>query len=339
MCGPSNALQNFQKHSTVDRTLQQDRLIARQSPAQVGISRSVWFFLLLTLLQGFRSASQNAGYLEPEFEAFQAGQLPLDHGPQFQPFAARPPQFQHAVPGPSNWASDFSRMNISSPPPQVQNTHISNAQQRHDTSGWHQDFAQQQNQIMNQSPSPAQYQPHLPYAPGAGYGIAPQFTGGFMGQQADMAQQMQPVEGFDEAAFERAFQEAAQSEAQTSEAQESASIELGQDIMIEQSAELYMASETLANQQRIGADGIYDPDTQELSQDTHNPDAMSRIAGELLHSVRHDQSSKFQNSQFLELMRQFREGSAIVDDENKKVVNVGGGSVGGDNEAFKVAAP
>lgn len=36
LCGPSNALQQFQKHSTTDRTLQQDRLQSRQSPAQVG---------------------------------------------------------------------------------------------------------------------------------------------------------------------------------------------------------------------------------------------------------------------------------------------------------------
>lgn len=35
LCGPSNALQNFQKHTSVDRTLQQDRLIGRHSPAQV----------------------------------------------------------------------------------------------------------------------------------------------------------------------------------------------------------------------------------------------------------------------------------------------------------------
>jgi hypothetical protein len=35
LCGPSNALQNFQKHASVDRTLQQDRLISRRSPSQV----------------------------------------------------------------------------------------------------------------------------------------------------------------------------------------------------------------------------------------------------------------------------------------------------------------
>lgn len=35
LCGPSNALQNFQKQTSVDRTLQQDRLVGRHSPAQV----------------------------------------------------------------------------------------------------------------------------------------------------------------------------------------------------------------------------------------------------------------------------------------------------------------
>lgn len=35
VCGPSNPLQNLQKHTSADRTLQQDRLVNRQSPAQV----------------------------------------------------------------------------------------------------------------------------------------------------------------------------------------------------------------------------------------------------------------------------------------------------------------
>lgn len=40
LCGPSNALQNFQKHTAVDRTLQQDRLISRQSPSQVSLFKA-----------------------------------------------------------------------------------------------------------------------------------------------------------------------------------------------------------------------------------------------------------------------------------------------------------
>ena len=42
LCGPSNALQNFQKHSTVDRTLQQDRLTTRHSPSQVCARRPLY---------------------------------------------------------------------------------------------------------------------------------------------------------------------------------------------------------------------------------------------------------------------------------------------------------
>jgi len=38
MCGPSNPLQNFQKQSTIDRTLQQDRLVSRASPSQVSFT-------------------------------------------------------------------------------------------------------------------------------------------------------------------------------------------------------------------------------------------------------------------------------------------------------------
>lgn len=40
LCGPSNALQNIQKHASVDRTLQQDRLISRQSPSQVSTCKN-----------------------------------------------------------------------------------------------------------------------------------------------------------------------------------------------------------------------------------------------------------------------------------------------------------
>ena len=35
LCGPSNALQSLQKQTSVDRTLQQDRLATRRAPAEV----------------------------------------------------------------------------------------------------------------------------------------------------------------------------------------------------------------------------------------------------------------------------------------------------------------
>ncbi|KAJ9626428.1 hypothetical protein H2203_004060 [Taxawa tesnikishii (nom. ined.)] len=133
LCGPSNALQTFKSHTSVDRTLQQDRLVSRQAPSR-----------------GFRSQDPNAGILDPEFEAFQAGHpgalsqpdLPVFHpGQRFQ----QPHHGPSIVPGfagPSqapDWAADFQRMRISqsplpqhfSPVPQAQNATWDGIFQRH----------------------------------------------------------------------------------------------------------------------------------------------------------------------------------------------------------------
>jgi hypothetical protein len=345
MCGPSNALQNFQKHSTVDRTLQQDRLISRSSPSQ-----------------GFRSSpGPNAGLLDPEFEAFQAGQLPLDRTFQPQDFSHAPPQA-----GPSGWASGFQRLNISNSRPQIQqqtsNSQMQDrqnaegwhrdfafqqqpfnpqAQNRQDTGGWHQDFAQQQNQIagegiaqVSQNLSSRLYRNDYPV-----------FAGGVVGPQAgsSMAQQSQPVEAFDEEAFARAFEEAAKLEMEVDARQElnQQGVELGQDILISESAERLMAiTEGPLNQERIGADTIHDPLSEPADDEpNHNDsDALAITAGKLLDSVRHDQSSKFRNSQFLELMRQFRDREATV--EGDEVVSTQEqGFTPPKGEELKVGAP
>ncbi len=148
-------------------------------------------------------------------------------------------------------------------------------------------------------------------------------------------QQQQPTETFDEEAFARAFEAAAQSESESK--QESSleqNMEVGQGIMINESAERLLASsEGLLDQERIGADTIHDPLTQDpkTQQEQNNPDALARTAGQLLDSVRHDQSSKFQNSQFLLLMRQFRDKEATVEGDKIVGVNgVGDGVMGGE---------
>ncbi|KAH9865484.1 hypothetical protein J1614_009068 [Plenodomus biglobosus] len=200
LCGPSNALQNFQKHSTVDRTLQQDRLVGRHgSPAQ-----------------GFRSSQQPNALLDSEFDAFQAG-VPGPPPQDFHHFAPqfaqpRPPPFAHAPQAP-DWASDFQRLSVASPPPQVvqrqQPSQAANA-----ASAWHQDFMRQQTPVV-QAPV---IQPS-PYSSMGGYNM-----GAFGGQQSYMqppafqpsqiAQGKQPVQdtipAFDEAAFEQAFAQAQQ---------------------------------------------------------------------------------------------------------------------------------
>ena len=180
-----------------------------------------------------------------------------------------------------------------------------------------------------------------------------------------IAQQKQPAEAFDEEAFARAFEEAAQAEMASKEAEsqqetsqqdssqeQRENVELGQDIMINESAERLLATteEGLLDQERIGADTIQDPATQDpkVAQEENGPDALARTAGQLLDTVRNDQSTKFQNSQFLELMRQFRDreatvqgnmivGPALNNDAGDESGDVSEGMVGGE-EAIKVAS-
>lgn len=170
------------------------------------------------------------------------------------------------------------------------------------------------------------------YSPMSGMNMAPQYAGGFAGQQAESSMpRQQPQETFDDEAFRRAFEEASRSEMDTGQDSEQAqSIQLahdlvktGQDIMLKESAERFMSGTSEENQikqePRIGADLIHDPSTQEQNQhEQQDPDALARTAAQLLDSVKNNQSEKFKNSQFLELMRQLRdrevtvEGDAIV---------------------------
>ncbi|KAF4630372.1 hypothetical protein G7Y89_g7766 [Cudoniella acicularis] len=290
------------------------------------------------------SAPSN-GVLEPEFQAFQAGQLSLEphHSLSPQPFSHAPqPLYQ---PGPAAWASDFQRLNISSPPPQI---HQPFSPQRQEDNAWHQEFARQQNfmaeRSMQASSSQAgsSYQPfHMAGMMGTQYN-----TAGFASPQAQapIAQQAQP-EAFDEEAFAKAFEEAARQEEVV--AQQGMETGLNTEITEDQRSMLsevedFMHNEShlptgesleisnLANQERIGADQIHDPALETGQNEQEDPDALSRTAGQLLESVRHDQSDKFQKSTFLELMRQLRDREVLV--EGDKIVGAGGPGIGTDME-------
>ncbi|KAF2272606.1 uncharacterized protein EI97DRAFT_452956 [Westerdykella ornata] len=202
LCGPSNALQNFQKHTSVDRTLQQDRLTSRQSP-----------------IQGFRSApGPNAGILDPEFDAFQAGRSgppPLQHGLPFHSPPAVAPQFAQ-VPQTPDWASDFQRLNISHPQPLPIQQHRSQPASSA-PAAWHKNFLRQQAPAAQ---APIQQQSMfggIPRQTTMGW-TGPSFqhtsTYGVMGgvPLSETAQGKQRVEEdvslYDDAAFERAFEQA-----------------------------------------------------------------------------------------------------------------------------------
>lgn len=211
LCGPSNALQNFKSHTSADRTLQQDRLVSRQQPGQ-----------------GFRSHDPRAGILDPEFEAFQAGQPSAAFaGPafpahdQFRHFTA--PQSSHNV-GPSHvgpsqspaWAADFQNLHIGHGTPQPQ-------LQLRQNQGW----ANQFQQSNGKSPMASGYaSSSKQYQPSPMYGMNRSHMGGFAHAQFQAPLQESQVmqsqkEDFDEAAFDAAFdaamEDAFQAQEQTME--------------------------------------------------------------------------------------------------------------------------
>ena len=65
---------------------------------------------------------------------------------------------------------------------------------------------------------------------------------------------------------------------------------------------------------KIGSDALRYVEKQDrtVEPNTRDADELARTAGELLNSVSHDQSDKFQNSQFLNLMRKIRDREVEV---------------------------
>ncbi|QDS74319.1 hypothetical protein FKW77_004104 [Venturia effusa] len=342
LCGPSNALQQFQKHSSVDRTLQQDRLISRAGASQ-----------------SFRSnLGSNQGALDPEFEAFQQG-LSAHAPPQFdahhlQRFPPQPQQshFQTPVALP-DWATDFQRLHISSP------SHVSSQQSirqapvaRHSPqASWHQDFMQ------SQAPQRPAFQPISSMSQGYSWTNGMQ-SPRFISHASQVSQGKQKADEntrFDAAAFEAAFDTAqadalaaeiqaereeidflvAQKEAELS-AQRSAqpqvnhladldlSQDMDQELTHEEPWPKKMATEyTQALMDELDQEN-FDRTSQQLQTDKEKlepeqkgfTDAeLARTAGALLDSVSHDTSSKFQESVFLQLMRRIRDHEIRIEGE------------------------
>jgi len=144
---------------------------------------------------------------------------------------------------------------------------------------------------------------------------------GMSQSQYRQPEQMQPAaESFDEEAFARAFDQAASAETRDLE------ISQAQDepILLNESAEAFMHSNEAHSQERLGADLIHDPDGN-VDQDAPSqadPDALSRTAADLLERVKDNTSDKFQNSQFLQLMRHIRDKEVVV--EGDKIVDAQG---------------
>ncbi|KAM3418764.1 hypothetical protein BST61_g4737 [Cercospora zeina] len=318
-CGPSNGLQRFKQHTDIDRTLQQDRLTARNHPAQ-----------------GFRSANPNARLLDPEFEAFQAGvDLPLHDQPPFQ----QPANFGGPSQVPS-WAADFQRMSISQPPPLQQQHFHPQPSTANWAQGFQQHIAQSAPRQQNSSPSPQAFQQQARYGL---TGYQSQFAQPSYATPTYQSKGKAPVqaEQFDDAAFAAAFDQAHEhlmadvAEAEETEQEQAPS---AQELLEELEAEkLEAAVEEAATNilkedghdldieemhpmaSMHGADIEYDTmqtpieDGQEQINQINDDDALAATAEELLEKVKHNQSDKFKNSQFLALMRRLKDREVKVE--------------------------
>ncbi|KGO39951.1 hypothetical protein PEX1_050730 [Penicillium expansum] len=307
LCGPSNALQNFQKHTSVDRTLQQDRLTSRQSP-----------------VQGFRSQNPHEGVLDPEFAAFEGNlagpALPnLQHPTHFgapSHYAAVHHPTAHGAPN-ASWASDFQNLQISGPSHPVAQLQRPNIAPATTHGGWHTEFMNQQRGPMSQAQQTPQmhgvYQPS--FAPGH------QMYGSPMNQmlppQGMQAEQQHHAQQFDESAFEAAFDQAR------------ADMELqGVDVAqqdtqkhLQETNEAEISEPVIQEQIRLGSDLIPQSDKQDPETRVRDADELARTAGQLLDSVRNEQSQKFQQSNFLALMRRIRDREVEVEGDDFREVS------------------
>ncbi|KAK3708917.1 hypothetical protein LTR37_011247 [Vermiconidia calcicola] len=331
LCGPANPLQQFKQQSQLDRTLQQDRLTSRHSPAQ-----------------GFRSANPNAGLLDPEFEAFQAG-VPAPDLHQFQPFhQPRPSSLAGPAQQAPSWATDFQRMQISSPPP-FQQQHV--PQTGPSTANWAQGFQHHISQAapprtQNAAQSPQAFQ-HM-----ARYGGMNAYQSNYAQPQYAPAVQSKGKEAvtehFDDAAFEQAFdmvREALTAEtavmnemdtdaslayeygASTGNYEDSGRQLMGErNVLLEQESELHhmehfspqdvlqrLESDPLAEEMLRGDQDSAMHEEAEEQKPHNDDDALALTAQELLEKVEHNQTDKFRNSQFLSLMRKLRDREVKVE--------------------------
>ena len=153
-------------------------------------------------------------------------------------------------------------------------------------------------------------------------------------QMRGQQQSQQPIDPiYDEAAFADAFEQASQyaQEIVTDRSTVDRAMEQdGSDLLHKDAIPMdrsdldhevpALIRSSSPTQMRIGSDAIpyQDQKTRTPDQDSRDADELARTAGQLLTSVQHDTSDKFQNSQFLALMRKIRDGEVRVEGEEFK---------------------
>ncbi|KKY25728.1 putative peroxin 20 [Phaeomoniella chlamydospora] len=274
-----------------------------------------------------------------DFAAFEAGQ-------SFQPHAGAPPVFpefthpRHGSPLPSqssiaagpSWVNDFEKLRIArtnQPIPQSQfRTEAPLIRSQPGPAGWHSEFMKQQQ--VRQSPSLATSSQSYS-APQYGFdnSIAMPLDGFTQNQyvpqeELQNAQQQlnQPESVMDDAAFEEAFAQA-ESEHLNEMYRNAGAVE---EMLEHKSKEVVEAMDTseqdqvnMSDQTPIGSDLILErPEPTNETQQRAEADELARTAGDLLNALKHEQSGKFQQSQFLSLMRRIRDREVEVQGDDLK---------------------
>lgn len=270
------------------------------------------------------------GTLDPEFAAFEAsvpGQpLPEIHhaGPFVAPTPHQPMAGHVETP---NWAADFDRLQISGqshPIHQQPGPSAAPALAGPQSGGWQNEFLTRQQQHQPQQ-TPMQ-QHRQPY----GYGFQPSFAqsyplnsapmNAFQGQSQGIAeaQQQPPAETFDESAFAAAFDQAREDMELEST---TVTQEHGQDLHETAQPDVTAEEPVTHEEIRIGSDMIpQNEEQQDTQQGPNDADELARTAGHLLNSVSHETNQKFQQSNFLALMRRIRDREVHIEgDEFREV--------------------
>ncbi|KAK6335287.1 hypothetical protein TWF718_010720 [Orbilia javanica] len=287
MCGPSNPLQSLKNHASFDRSLQQDRFRSHPSAASAS--------------QQFRQQSHLNPHLQQhdEFEQF------LSASPAAAAVATGPAQALHTRPSLQNfsiappspalhqagWAADFQRLQLSTPPP-PQSLHTI---QKPVATGWGAEFLSQ----LNVSPAQQQQQQNTLMG-GSLMGINTGYMPMTSSYEPLQSNHVDTKASYTDAEFDQMFEEAAILQ---SDILDFPQREVPNPLLQNTNASTILQSEDVKEDVK---------EEQDKSRD--DADELARTAGQLVDTLSQDTSRKFQESQFVALMRKLRDKSVKVED-------------------------
>lgn len=247
----------------------------------------------------------------------------------------------------SGWAADFQKLNLNEQPVPAQQFRQEAPLIRSTVSGWHTEFMRQRSSASTpisqgkqavREPQMNHYNMPAPPPMMMGNYSLPVYgqyngmyqDGGFPQQQQHTPTMTQQQAQKSDADFEAAFADA------FAHAQE---MDLAKQQATTQETPLQheQAPVDQVEKIKIGSDAIEYREWKDRTadQDARDADELARTAGQLLTSVQHDTSTKFQNSNFLDLMRRIRDREVEV--QNNDLTDVATGEavnmMGNDNLA------